>query len=248
MGRSKKNSGNWLMTYSDMVTLLLVFFVVLYMLTPGVDMDVLQEFLQRFQGGTGVLDQHETVMSESARDRDDRDDLLEERLVRWQELIDYIEEQQLENHFEIDLIPEGIRITLSESVTFNSGSSELLPEAQNILSYTADLFTEDIYEIEVQGHTDNVPLMESAYYRSNWELGASRAISVVRFVKDVSGLIPEIFKASSYGEYRPVDTNQTPDGRRANRRVEIYVRYDEEYIEIQEDIPIWQRGLSESEL
>ncbi|MDG5766741.1 flagellar motor protein MotB [Balneolales bacterium ANBcel1] len=235
------------MTYSDMVTLLLVFFVVLYMLTPGVDLDTLQDFLQRFQGGKGVMKQQESVMNQSSIQIEDNRRLREQRLERWQALLDYIEERQLEDHFEIDLIPEGIRITLSESVTFNSGSSDLLPEARNILSEIAVLFSEDIYEIEVQGHTDNVPLRQSAYYRSNWDLGASRSISVVRFIKETSGLPPDHFKASSYGEYRPVDTNTTPEGRRANRRVEIYVRYDDQFIDLQESIPIYQRGLSEAE-
>lgn len=243
MGKSKKDTGNWLMTYSDMVTLLLVFFVVLYMLTPGIDTDVLQQFLQRFQGGTGVLEQQQTVIDRTSKDN--KDEIREERLERWQALIDLIEDRQLEEHFEIDLIPEGIRITLSESVTFNSGSAELLSQARTILSEIAELFSDDIYETEVQGHTDNVPITESAYYRSNWELGAARAISVVRFIKDMSGLAPERFKASSFGEYRPVADNDTESGRRANRRVEIYVRYDDAYIELDEQLPIWQRGLSE---
>lgn len=222
------------MTYSDMVTLLLVFFVVLYMLTPGVDMDTLQQFLRRFQGGLGVLEQQQTVIDRLSLDR--KDELKEERLERWQALVDFVEDRQLDEFFEIELIPEGIRITLSESVTFNSGSSELLPQARNILAEIADQFTDDIYETEVQGHTDNVPLRESAYYRSNWDLGAARAVSVVRFIMGNSNLPPERFKASSYGEYRPVATNDTPAGRRTNRRVEIYVRYDDEYIDLSEPV------------
>ncbi len=220
------------MTYSDMVTLLLVFFVVLYMLTPGVDMDTLQQFLRRFQGGMGVLQQQQTVIDRLSLDR--KDELKEQRLERWQALVDFIEDRQLDEFFEIDLIPEGIRITLSESVTFNSGSSDLLPQAQNILTEIAELFSDDIYETEVQGHTDDVPLRESAYYRTNWDLGAARAISVVRFIKNISELPPERFKASSYGEYRPIATNDTPIGRRANRRVEIYVRYDDQFIDLSE--------------
>ena len=222
------------MTYSDMVTLLLVFFVVLYMLTPGVDFDTLQQFLRRFQGGMGVLQQQQTVIDRLSLDR--KDELKEQRLERWQALVDFIEDRQLDEFFEIDLIPEGIRITLSESVTFNSGSSDLLPQAQNILTEIADLFSDDIYETEVQGHTDNMPLRESAYYRSNWDLGAARAVSVVRFIKGISDLPPERFKASSYGEYRPVATNDTPVGRRTNRRVEIYVRYDDQYIDLSEQV------------
>jgi chemotaxis protein MotB len=222
------------MTYSDMVTLLLVFFVVLYMLTPGVDMDTLQQFLRRFQGGMGVLQQQQTVIDRLSLDR--KDELKEQRLERWQALVDFIEDRQLDEFFEIDLIPEGIKITLSESVTFNSGSSDLLPQAQNILTEIAELFSDDIYETEVQGHTDNVPLRESAHYRTNWDLGAARAISVVRFIKGISQLPPERFKASSYGEYRPIAENDTPSGRRTNRRVEIYIRYDDQFIDLSEQV------------
>ncbi len=246
MGRSKKDTGNWLITYSDMVTLLLVFFVVLYMLTPGVDMETLQQFLERFRGATGVLQQEQTTIERpTSPDGRDEEDLRQERLERWQALVDFIEDRQLDEFFEIDLIPEGIRITLSESVTFDSGSSVLLPQARMILGEIAELFSDDIYETEVQGHTDNVPLRETAYYRSNWDLGASRAISVVRFIKDISDLPPERFKASSYGEYHPIAANETPSGRQTNRRVEIYVRYDDEYIDLEDHLPAWQREVME---
>lgn len=241
MGRSKKDTGNWLMTYSDMVTLLLVFFVVLYMLTPGVDLETLNQFLQRFRGGIGVMQKEQTVIDQLRTDRHQQ--IMRERMERWEELIEYIEDNDLGDFFDIALIPEGIRITLSESVTFNSGSSDLLPQAQLILNQIAGLFSEDIYETEIQGHTDNVPLRATAYYRSNWDLGAARSVQVLRFIKGQSGLQPEVFKASSYGEFRPIADNNTEEGRQANRRVEIYIRYDDAYIDLSDQEPLWQQGL-----
>lgn len=228
------------MTYSDMVTLLLVFFVVIYMLTPGVDYELLQDFLRRFQGGPGILQQQESVMDRRAQEEEM---ISSQTIERWQALIDIIEERELEESVTVDLIAEGVRITMSESVTFNSGSSELIPQAQAILIEVADLFDDDIYETEVQGHTDNVPLRESAYYRSNWDLGAARAVSVVHFINNLSDLPPETFKASSYGEYRPVASNNTEEGRRANRRIEIYIKYDDNIIDMSDQIPGWRQGL-----
>jgi chemotaxis protein MotB len=122
------------------------------------------------------------------------------------------------------MISDGIKITLSDSLTFESGSSELLPKAKEVLEKVAEMMTPKVEEIEVQGHTDDVPIARDSYYRTNWHLGAARAVSVVQYLHKSSDLDPSRFKATSFGEYRPVVPNDTPEGRLRNRRVEIYLR------------------------
>ncbi len=221
MARSKKSTGNWLVTYSDLVTLLLVFFVLLYVLTPGIDQSVFDNFISYFQSSVGVMHQSSVITSTERNREDARMEIVNEWIV----VEDFLEQHGLSSHVDIEMIPEGMKITLSDSLTFNSGSSEILPNAQLVLGKIAEMFDEDVHSSEVQGHTDNVPISAGSYYRSNWHLGAARAVSVVEFIRERSELPPENYKASSFGEYRPVTTNETSHGRRQNRRVEIYVRY-----------------------
>jgi len=222
MGRSKKSSGNWLVTYSDMVTLLLVFFVVLYTLTPGIDESIFDNFISYFQNSIGVIDNTSVLEKNTENAQSDYRIAVVEK---WKVVEDFLENRDLSDQVDIEMIPEGVKITLSDSLTFNSGSSELLPAARDVLEEIAAVFDDEVEEAEVQGHTDTVPVAANSYYRSNWHLGAARGVSVLKFIQDRSDMEPERYKASSFGEYRPVADNQTQAGRRLNRRVEIYVRY-----------------------
>ncbi|MDR8394247.1 flagellar motor protein MotB [Aliifodinibius sp. S!AR15-10] len=219
MGDSEEGTGTWLMTYSDLVTLLLVFFVLLYTLTPGIKDANFNDFISYFQSSDGIIDQTAAVNTQSSSNS-----LQEE----WETIKKFLEDQGLSSEVDINRIAEGIKVTLSDSVTFNSGSAQLLPEARLVLGEMSEIFDDDIQSIKVQGHTDNVPISESSKYLSNWHLGAARAVSVVLFINDHSKLEASRFEASSFGKYRPVASNDTPEGRRENRRVEIYVQYKDD--------------------
>ena len=229
MGKRTVKPGNWLTTYSDFITLLLIFFIVLYSLTPGIDDSVLNSIVSPFKGGTGVLKESSMIPAERLPDRM----RIEEE---WEGFQDYIEEQDLQDEVQIDLMDGGSRIILRESLTFESGAADLIEGGQEVLQEIIYLFDQSVEEVEVQGHTDNIPVVTPAY-DSNWELGADRAASVVRFLIENTVLPPERFKVASHGEFRPVATNETPEGRRANRRVEIYVRYGEEEQELRQTSP-----------
>lgn len=221
MGRSKKSSGNWLVTYSDLVTLLMVFFVVLYVMTPGIDQSKFDNFISYFQASIGVID-NTSVLEQNSNDAEDyRRQIVEQ----WSVVEDFLDQQGLSNQVDIEQVPDGVKVTLSDSLTFNSGSSNLLPAAERVLVEIAGIFNDEIAETEVQGHTDTDPVASSSYYRSNWHLGAARGVSVLKFIQERSDLEPERYKASSFGEFRPLTDNNTAAGKRINRRVEIYVRY-----------------------
>lgn len=224
MGKSEGSSENWLMTYGDLVTLLLVFFVLLYTLTPGVEDEVFDSFISYFQKSPGFFDAKNINTSEAQMDPEELEDAMEAMIAQWQSFADFLEEYELTSEVNVQLLSTGIMITLSDSLTFNSGSAELLPDAQLVLGKVADQIDRQFLEIEVQGHTDNVPISSASFYKSNWHLGAARAVSVVQFLQQEAETDPAKFKASSYGEFKPVQTNETTEGRRANRRVEIYLR------------------------
>lgn len=219
MGDSERESGsgNWLVTYSDLVTLLLVFFVLLYTLTPGVDVSTFNDFISHFQSQSSVIEQKAEPNLEPG------DNTLRQE---WVEVRKFVEEQELSSQVKIEKIADGVKVTLSDSLTFNSGSANLLPKAKVVLKEIAKKLDDDVREINTQGHTDNVPIASRSPFRSNWHLGAARAVSVILFLDENSNLAPGKYEASSFGKYKPIKTNDTPEGRLKNRRVEIYIRYN----------------------
>lgn len=230
MGDSKRKSGNgnWLVTYSDLVTLLLVFFVLLYVLTPGIDQSTFNDFISHFQASTSVVFENDEASKQS-----NNDTLRDE----WKEVKQFLERQGLSSEVDIEKTEEGVKVTLRDSLTFDSGSAMLLPGARKVLREIGGTLSQEVWNVVVQGHTDNVPIASTSGYRSNWHLGAARAVSVVLFLNRNSRLHPRRFEASSFGEYKPVATNETAGGRRQNRRIEIYVKYmpEEEKVMLTDD-------------
>src|SRR5699024_10241739 len=141
---------------------------------------------------------------------------------------------------DVKMIPDGGKVTLSDALSFNSGSASLLPEAQKVLNEMAEIFDRDIQSIKVEGHTDNVPIAQPSRYRTNWHLGAARAVSVIVFIRDRANLQPSKYESSSFGKHRPITTNATPEGRRQNRRIEIYIQYNEDEVPAFDSLSVMQ--------
>lgn len=215
----KSGNGNWIVTYSDLVTLLLVFFVLLYVMTPGIDESTFNDVIAYFQNSSSVV-----FEKDSASQKSDNNTLREE----WQKVQQFLEEQGYSQEVDIEKTEQGVKITLNDSLTFNSGSARLLDRSKIVLERIGEAITPDVVEVKTHGHTDNVPISARSGYRTNWHLGAARAVSVVLFLNDRSELEAEKFEASSYGEFRPVASNETPEGRRRNRRVEIFINYEQD--------------------
>ena len=226
MGKPKEDSGTWLMTYGDLMTLLLVFFVLLYTMTPGVEERVFNSFISYFQQHSGFFPDNNSLTTDLQNNPNPEqvDDFLVENMERWQVMAEFVENTKETEGVDVESIDDGFLITLADSVAFMSGSSELLPQAKNILNGIATSIGDDYWEIEVQGHTDNVPIARGGIYQTNWHLGAARSVSVLQYLQEKANLKPEFFQATSFGEHRPVATNETPEGRRSNRRVEIYLK------------------------
>ena len=124
----------------------------------------------------------------------------------------------------VEMQDKGLVITFVAEVLFDSGKDKLRSEALdklNIVSHVLNSTVKDL-SIGVEGHTDNVPIKFSGW-KSNWELSAARAVSVLHYLIDSQGIDPKRVSATGYGEYHPVDTNDTKEGRQKNRRVEIVI-------------------------
>jgi chemotaxis protein MotB len=118
----------------------------------------------------------------------------------------------------------GLVITFVDEVLFDSGKAVVKSSAYDVLGRVADILKSKVADknIGVEGHTDNQPIKYSGW-KSNWELSTARATSVLHYLVDNCGISPERLQATGYGEYRPVASNLTVDGRQKNRRVEIIV-------------------------
>lgn len=140
--------------------------------------------------------------------------LLESRLAR------EIQDKQVK----LEMMEKGLVITVVGDVLFDSGKAKIRIKGYPILDKVAAILKEDVPHLNVgiEGHTDNEPIQYSGW-KSNWELSSARALSVLHYLVDKQGIIPERISAIGYGEYQPVATNDTKEGRQLNRRVEIVI-------------------------
>lgn len=134
-----------------------------------------------------------------------------------------LEKELNESRVEILLLKNQMTvIKLTDEVLFNSGSAELKPTGEKVLSLIAESL--NFYPdraISVEGHTDNVPILHKDRYESNWELSAARALAAVNYFQQNNQVDPKRLKVVGYGQYRPISSNETDEGRKINRRIEI---------------------------
>ncbi len=124
----------------------------------------------------------------------------------------------------LEMAERGLVITFVADILFKSGKDKLLTSAYKTLDKVSRVLTENLADmnIGIEGHTDNVPIRFSKW-KSNWELSAQRALSVLHYLVDKKGVSGRRISAIGYGEFRPVASNDSKDGRQSNRRVEIVV-------------------------
>jgi chemotaxis protein MotB len=120
------------------------------------------------------------------------------------------------------MTPEGFVISLHELGFFDSGEARLKPGAEDKIKRIAAVLTQYGLNMRVEGHSDNVPI-HNGLFNSNWDLSTARAMAVAMMLIDESGVDPRRMSIAGYGEYHPTASNDTPEGRRANRRVDIVV-------------------------
>lgn len=229
-----ENTERWLLTYSDLITLLLIFFILMYTMAKldvakfNTMKDALAGALKSGtssiqQGSPGILDKEQASQETSTGEGNEQVqmDAIEEKvieLVNKYNLQNYIVVTQEERGLDIE-----IRNELSNIVLFNSGSADLTPPAGEIISRIGSLLKELPNNlIRVEGHTDNRPI-NTVEFDSNWELSTARSTNVVKLLVRDSGLAPTKLSAVGYGEYKPVSSNDTEEGRAKNRRVNIVI-------------------------
>ena len=140
------------------------------------------------------------------------------------EIENSLKEQIAQKNIKIEEIEGKLKVTFVDKILFDSGSINIKPKGREVLLTLADTFQDNKGQsIVVEGHTDNVQIGFALQDRfpTNWELSTARATSVVRFLQEKGDIEPERLTASGFSYFKPVDTNDTDEGRKQNRRIEI---------------------------
>lgn len=240
-GFKKKDDGGkapgWITTFSDLMSLLLTFFILLYSMS-NVDAakfksvsDSLTSILSGL-GQTSIVEDQiaDAILSEA---ENGYENLIQDITVR-QEILemydkvqDYVNLEELDAKVSVTMNRRGVFVDIKEAILFEPGSAEIKETGIIVLKQLEGLINDFENDIVIEGHTDNIP-MKTAVYPSNWELSTGRAVSVVRFLSEVEKVDPKRLSAIGYSEYRPIASNDSRENRAINRRVNILIIFDEE--------------------
>lgn len=242
-----ENSDRWLMTYADLITLLLAFFVIMYAMSK-VDSKKFEQMSEKLKGefnSSDVIPSVGTTDLGAGVLKVGRLKIVAQRLespsfgpVKHRvslgpatniPLSSGFHEQPAgdssANQYSLEMNERGLIIHVLESALFASGQADLQPGALTLLDKIAAEIRDLPNQIRVEGHTDSIP-MRSYKFPSNWELSSARATAVVRYFVDRHEFSPERVSALGFGEFRPLTSNDTPEGRSQNRRVDIVILTD----------------------
>ena len=142
----------------------------------------------------------------------------------YNELVGKLEEEIQRGEVQISELKGKLTVNVVDQILFDSGQAELKPEGISVLQRIGDILKTAVdKEVQVEGHTDNIPIKGSLAetFPSNWELSTTRATNVLHFLQEQVGISGERLSAVGYGEYRPVASNRTVEGRALNRRIQI---------------------------
>jgi chemotaxis protein MotB len=228
------NHERWLVSYADFMTLLFALFVVLFASSHH-DKKAIQSVSKAVKNGFQEMGAFSS--SDSAADNsriagptstgeaqpstvpaNAGIDMLELQRKLHKALGKEIERQEVV----LRMTPEGFVISLHELGFFDSGQAQLMPGAGDKVKRIAEVLMQYGLDMRVEGHTDDVPI-HNAQFASNWDLSTARAMAVAMMLLNESGVDPKRMSIAGYAQYHPSAGNDTPEGRRANRRVDIVV-------------------------
>jgi len=184
----------WAITYGDMMSYLMIFFMILF----------------AFYSSKNITSQF-TMKG------------LEETFGKDTSIVSTLfSKHGIQQIAQVEISANKISINFSDPILFEEGSDQLKTSSYPHLHRLTEVFKDLPNPIQIEGHTDNRPLGRNLRFKSNWELSSARAFSVLQFfIKE--GVAPEKLSAVGYGEFKPIKSNDTPEGRAANRRIEINI-------------------------
>lgn len=226
---------SWLLPYSDLLTLLVALFIVLFAMSE-IDVKKYEElstfFRSEFSSGDKGIMEHPVPSPElkeqqevEEQNQDHKDGQHElQNLQELQKRIDaYIQENGLAESLGTNLSGEGLMITIKNDISFEPGSAEVNQGGIKIANEISRLlYTDPPHQVVISGHTDDVP-MNNEQFGSNWELSVMRAVNFMTLILDNEQLEPAKFSAKGFGEHQPLVPNDSAENRAINRRVEVLI-------------------------
>lgn len=216
----------WMTTYGDLMSLLLCFFVLLVSMST-MEIEKFKAAAASLRGAFSVLPFQEAVrprpVMPKSSDAPPKADTRKrgKAIMRLRQII---REKDLTGLITVQQTEQGVHITIGDPALFDSGQATIKSEMNVVLDAIVEVVqagtgTENI---RVEGHTDNIPI-HNAQFDDNWELSISRSLSVIRYIRGKEKIDPQRLRPVGCGEFHPIASNQTPEGRARNRRVEIYI-------------------------
>lgn len=219
-----QNHERWLLSYADFITLLMIFFIIMYAMSTldQKKYEKLTTALNQAMGdGTAIADTGSNMGGEIGNGLSE-----DAKLKKVKENLDkYLKENNLSASVSTTIERRGLVLSFKDSLFFDSGKAEIRPEQIDKLITISKIINQSIISdsyIRIEGHTDSVP-MHNAIFKSNWDLSVMRASNVAQILIDKAGVNPERLSATGYGEYRPKVDNTTAEGKSTNRRVDIII-------------------------
>jgi chemotaxis protein MotB len=219
----------WMVTFSDLSTLLLTFFVLLLSMA-SMDDRSLKTMFSSFTDACGILYfkelgeiyQPKEVLIDGIYEQLEETLMVKRAAEPIPEIVAKTEETPFDKiaGFRIEDLKKGFKVVFGHELLFSSGSAAIKEEMKPVLDKVAKFINTTHYRIYIDGHTDNVPI-HSARYSSNEDLSLARSFSILDYFVATSKVDPSTIAITGYGELRPIASNFKPEGRRKNRRVEI---------------------------
>ena len=239
MGKKKKEeekaegAPGWMVTYGDMMSLLLTFFVLIVSFS-SIQEAKFKNAMGSLQGALGFMPKQTAVQKNLSFYKNAMGSAqIDEMIDEVQGMKSEIAEMELQGQVKVTMTEKGAHIVISDPLLFDLGKAELKSDIYPLLDMVAKLIKNSPNtEVIVEGHTDNWPI-RSEKYPSNWELSSARALAVVKYFAFQCSVNPARLAGVGYGEYRPIKPNDSAANRATNRRVEIFVNTK------QQDISLW---------
>jgi chemotaxis protein MotB len=217
-----ENNERWLITYADLITLLLAFFIMMYTFSKA-DAQKYQEVSDHlkmiFTGGTSFM-KTGTVSSKHPLEVLPNPASSGEVRERLEKELKAMNVANMEKNISVTVDERGVVINIMDRTFFDEGRAELKDGAKKVLKQIVPILKGSPNSIRIEGHTDNVPI-STPIFKSNWELSVSRATEVVRHLIEKYDFPPARVSATGYSEYKPIAPNDTAANRALNRRIEI---------------------------
>lgn len=195
---------------------------------------LLQEKMAELNDKSYALAEKDKQLADLQRELEDLRNKLaasEGQLAERQENVDALRKKLDELQVSLAETPKGLELTILDELLFEPGQDKITDEGKKVLDQIAQIVKERFpgRELQFEGHTDNQPIVHSGW-KSNWELGSARALAVLHYMEDQWAFQPANLGAVTYGQWRPVESNDTDEGKRKNRRAVIIIYPDDAQI------------------